>query len=83
MCYQYVIDVYEAYAASALASMTLIRYLAAGGMAEVAIPMYKNLGVHWTLTILWAISALITPVPYVFYRYGSKLRQKSQYAQNQ
>lgn len=33
--YQYIIDSYESYAASALASVTLIRYVAAGGMVEV------------------------------------------------
>jgi multidrug resistance protein len=36
--YQYIIDSYEMYAASALASITLIRYIAAGGMVEVGIP---------------------------------------------
>lgn len=36
--YQYIIDSYEMYAASALASLTLIRYVAAGGMVEVGIP---------------------------------------------
>jgi multidrug resistance protein len=36
--YQYIIDSYERYAASALASLTLIRYVAAGGMVEVGIP---------------------------------------------
>ena len=36
-CYQYIIDGYETYAASALASVTLIRYVVAGGMVEVAV----------------------------------------------
>ena len=78
--YQYIIDSYEMYAASALASLTFIRYVAAGGMVEVAIPMYTNLGVHWTLTVLGAISALMVPVPYLFYAFGTKLRAKSRYA---
>ena len=78
--YQYIIDSYESYAASALASVTLIRYIAAGGMVEVAIPFYRNLGVHWTLTILGALSALLVPVPYIFYRLGSKIRGRSKYA---
>lgn len=78
--YQYIIDGYEAYSASALASVTLIRYVAAGGMVEVAIPMYKNLGVHWTLTILGCISVLLVPIPYAFYRFGPKIRAKSKYA---
>ncbi|KAH6664086.1 major facilitator superfamily domain-containing protein [Halenospora varia] len=78
--YQYIIDSYELYAASALASLTLIRYVAAGGMTVVGIPFYKNLGVHWTLTILGCISALMVPVPYVFYRFGPKIRSWSSYA---
>ena len=78
--YQYIIDSYESYAASALASVTFIRYVAAGGMVEVAIPFYRNLGVHWTLTILGALSALLVPVPYIFYRLGSKIRGRSKYA---
>ncbi|PQE03207.1 putative benomyl methotrexate resistance protein [Rutstroemia sp. NJR-2017a BBW] len=78
--YQYIIDSYEMYAASALASLTLIRYVAAGGMVEVGIPFYENMGVHWTLTILGAISALMVPVPYLFYIYGPKIRGWSKYA---
>ncbi|TVY81063.1 putative efflux pump kojT [Lachnellula suecica] len=78
--YQYIIDSYEMYAASALASLTLIRYVAAGGMTVVGIPFYENLGVHWTLTILGAISALMVPVPYAFYRFGPKIRSWSKYA---
>ena len=78
--YQYIIDSYEIYAASALASVTLIRYVAAGGMVEVAIPFYSNLGVHWTLTILGCLSALLVPVPYLFYKYGVKIRKRSKYA---
>ncbi|KAI6708925.1 hypothetical protein JHW43_008532 [Diplocarpon mali] len=67
--YQYIIDSYEMYAASALASLTLIRF-------------YENLGVQYTLTILACISALMVPVPYAFYCYGPKIRSWSKYAPN-
>ena len=79
-CYQYIIDSYEAYAASALASVTLIRYVAAGGMVEVAIPMYQKLGVHWTLSLLGFLSLLLVPVPYLFYIHGPRIRKMSKYA---
>ncbi|KAJ4985442.1 major facilitator superfamily transporter [Stagonosporopsis vannaccii] len=78
--YQYIIDSYEMYAASALTSVTLVRYVTAGGMTVVGIPFYKNMGVHWTLTILGGISALLVPVPYLFYIYGTKIRGMSKYA---
>ncbi|CZS99165.1 probable benomyl/methotrexate resistance protein [Rhynchosporium agropyri] len=80
--YQYIIDTYEIYAAGALASLTLIRYIAAGGMTVVGIPFYQNVGVHWTLTILACISALMVPVPYIFYSCGSTIRSWSKYAPN-
>ncbi|KAI4219997.1 MAG: hypothetical protein LQ349_008200 [Xanthoria aureola] len=78
--YQYIIDSYETYSASALASVTLIRYVAAGGSVEYAIPFYTNLGVPWTCTILGAISALCVPLPYLFFVFGPKIRNRSKYA---
>lgn len=78
--YQYVIASYDIYAASALASVTFIRYVVAGAMVEAAIPFYTNAGVAWTLTVLGIISALLAPVPYVFYRQGHLLRKKSRFA---
>ncbi|KAH7319204.1 major facilitator superfamily domain-containing protein [Rhexocercosporidium sp. MPI-PUGE-AT-0058] len=82
LCYQYIIGSYEIYAASTLASLTLIRYVAAGGMTVVGIPFYKNMGVPWTLIILSCISASIVPVPYISYYYGPKIRSWSKYAPN-
>ncbi|CAG8229462.1 unnamed protein product [Penicillium salamii] len=78
--YMYIIDSYGIYAASALGFMTVSRYFAAGGMTVVGIPFYKNMGVHWTLTILGCISAIMVPVPYVFYCYGPVIRKWSRYA---
>jgi hypothetical protein len=78
--YQYLIDSYEIYAASALTMITLVRYVAGGGMIEITIPMYRNLGVHYTLTILACIAAAFTPVPYLFFRFGPSIRSKSTFA---
>jgi len=60
--------------------MTVSRYLAAGGMTVVGIPFYKNMGVHWILTILGCIGAIMVPVPYVFHRHGPVIRGWSRYA---
>ncbi|PWN31399.1 C6 transcription factor [Meira miltonrushii] len=75
--YLYLIDVFEGLAASALVSLTLSRYLMASGMVVVATPMYSNLGVHWTLTLLGCIGVLCTPIPYAFYRYGHQIRARN------
>jgi len=76
----YIIDSYEAYAASALTLVALVRYIAAGGMTVVGIPMYENLGTHWTMTVLGCISALAVPIPYVLFWYGPNIRARSKWA---
>jgi hypothetical protein len=78
--YMYTIDSYEAYAASALTFVALVRYIAAGGMTVVGIPMYENLGTHWTLTVLGCISAVALPIPYVLYWFGPSMRKRSKWA---
>lgn len=78
--YQYLIDSFEAHAASALVGATFVRYIVAGGMVEVSIPMYRNLGVHWTLTVLGGISLVMMPVPFIFYKFGGKIRKYSRHA---
>ena len=71
---------YESLAASGLTFATLVRYVCAGGMTVVGIPFYKNMGVHWTLTVLACLSALLAPIPYIFYKYGHVIRKKSKFA---
>ena len=78
--YQYLIDSFEEFAASALVGATFVRYLAAGGAVVFSIPMYKNLGVHWALTLLGCISLTMIPIPYAFYHYGHAIRKRSKRA---
>lgn len=78
--YMYIIDSYEVNAASALTFVALVRYLAAGGMTVVGVPFYKNLGPRYTLTILACISAAVVPIPYALWKWGAKIRERSQYA---
>jgi hypothetical protein len=78
--YMYIIDSYKAYAASALTFVALVRYIAASRMTVVRIPMYENLGTHWTMTVLGCISVLAVPIPYVLYWYGPNIRKRSKWA---
>lgn len=79
--YQYIIDAYEAQAASALVGVTFTSYAVSGGMIPVSVVMYRAIDVHWTLTILGVVAALLTPIPFVFYRYGADARERSREAQ--
>lgn len=78
--YEYIIDSYGDHSAIALASITMVRYLSAGGMVVAARPIYERIGVHWTLTLLGCIAVILAPAPLVFWWYGAKLRKKSPYA---
>lgn len=79
--YEYVADAFEFHSASALATITLVRFICGGVMAEVSYPFYTNLGPTLTLTVLGAITAALVPVPYILYRYGQQLRKWSRYAE--
>lgn len=76
----YLIDTFEANAASALAVAAAVRYTAAGVMVPVSIPMYKNLGVPWSLTLLGCIGLVLTPVPFALYWFGAAIRKRSRVA---
>lgn len=78
--YEYIIDSYGEHAAIALASITMMRYLVAGGMVMAARPMYEGIGVHWTMTLLGCIATVLTPGPYLLYKRGKTLRKRSRYA---
>jgi hypothetical protein len=78
--YEYITDSYQDHAAIALASITMARYLIAGGMVLAARPMYEGIGVHWTMTLLGCVAVILTPAPFLFWLYGRKLREKSPWA---
>lgn len=78
--YEYIIDSYGDHAAIGLASITMCRYLIAGGMVVAVRPMYEGIGVHYTMTFLGCIATVLTPAPFIFHKYGHKLRKKSPYA---
>jgi hypothetical protein len=60
---QYLADAFEYHAASALAAVQMLRLTSVGGMIVVAEPMYKKLGIAWTLPVLGAIATVFLPVP--------------------
>lgn len=45
--------------------------------------MYERLGIDWASSLLGFIALALMPVPWVFFKYGPKLRAKSQYETTQ
>ncbi|WWD03222.1 hypothetical protein V865_001273 [Kwoniella europaea PYCC6329] len=76
----YIIDSYTLYAASALASLAVLRCLFGAAFPLFAVTMYRNLGLHIAGTIVAVLAIACAPMPFLFYKYGPYLRRKSRYA---
>lgn len=78
--YLYIADSYKQRAATALAILTFLRYLAASVFTTAEFPFYEWLGVPWALTLLGVWSLAFGLVPYALYHRGPKLRKESRFA---
>ena len=76
----FLVDTYRVYAASAVSANTFLRSLMAAGLPLAARPMFKNLGVGPAMSILGAVATLALPVPFLFMKYGVRLRRMSKFA---
>jgi len=76
----YIIDTYLMYAASALAANTIARSAVAAAFPLFTKQMFTNMGINWACTLIGLISLLLAPIPFLFYRYGARIRGGSQFA---
>ncbi|KAH7336073.1 major facilitator superfamily domain-containing protein [Rhexocercosporidium sp. MPI-PUGE-AT-0058] len=79
-CINFLIDTYGLYAASAVSANTFLRSVLAAGLPLAAQPMFHNLGIGPAMSILAAVATVAIPVPFVFMKYGLKLRRMSKFA---
>jgi hypothetical protein len=68
---------YGIYAASALAGSTVTRSILGGVLPLAGSAMYKSLGPNYAGTLLSCLEFALIPIPFVFYKYGHKIRAKS------
>lgn len=76
----YTADGYRLYSASAMACNSLIRSYMAGVFPLFGLQMYENIGVNWGGSVLAFATLAMVPFPFLFYKYGESLRNKSPYA---
>ena len=79
-CINFLVDTYIIYAASATAANTFLRSILAAAFPLVARPMFNNLGVGPAMSILGGLAVLLLPVPFLFMKYGLRLRKMSSFA---
>ncbi|GJN92393.1 hypothetical protein Rhopal_005423-T1 [Rhodotorula paludigena] len=68
---------YSQHSASAMAAKTAGRSLFGAGLVMYIVPMYKSIGHLWA-GMTWAfISLVMVPIPFVFFKYGARIRSRS------
>jgi len=78
----YLIDTYLIYNSSAFAANTIFRSAVAGAFPLFTTQMVTRLGVNWACTLLGIIGIIMTPCPFLFYKFGSRIRTRSKFAPN-
>ncbi|KAK8091375.1 uncharacterized protein PG998_015190 [Apiospora kogelbergensis] len=77
----YLIDCYGKYAASALAANAILRSLFGAGFPLFSREMYDRLGAAWATSVLGFVAVAMAPLPYIFYRFGPRIRARSTFHQ--
>jgi hypothetical protein len=73
----YIAGCYGIYAASALAGNSVVRSFLGGTLPLAGPSMYRAMTPQWAGTFLGLLEICLIPIPFVFYKYGDKIRAKS------
>ena len=76
----YLADSYTTFAASAFASLSLLRAIVSAVFPLFARPMFVGLGANYAGSVLAAIATFTCPIPLVLIRYGRPIRKASKFA---
>ncbi|KAL2183911.1 MFS general substrate transporter [Thermothelomyces heterothallicus CBS 203.75] len=76
----YLVDSYQHQAASALAAKTFLRSFWGAGVVLFTEQMYDRMGDQWASSFLAFLSLACCAIPFLFWRYGARIRARSKYA---
>ncbi|KAF7929808.1 uncharacterized protein EAE97_009405 [Botrytis byssoidea] len=76
----YLVDSYQHQAASALAAKTFLRSFWGAAVVLFTEQMYARLGYQWASSLLAFIALACCAIPFVFWVWGAKIREKSRFA---
>ena len=68
------------YAASALTGNMITRYFVGALFPLFSTQMFDNLGINWAGTLLGSFALILAPIPFLFYKYGRRIRTQSSFA---
>jgi energy-converting hydrogenase Eha subunit G len=69
----------ESFYYTALAANGLVRYIFGAVFPLFTIQMYENLDVHWASSVFAFLSLIQLPIPWLLFKFGPKLREKSNF----
>jgi MFS family permease len=73
----YLVDVFTVHAASAMAATVVLRSLMAALIPLSSQKMYAAMGYGWGNSLLGFVALLLLPVPFLFIKYGERIRAMS------
>ncbi|KAI6779947.1 putative transporter-like protein [Emericellopsis cladophorae] len=73
----YLAGAYGIFSASALAGNAVVRSVFGGTLPLAGPKMYEALTPQWAGTLLGLLEVVMIPIPFVFWRYGHKIRARS------
>jgi len=78
--FTYLVTAYRPMAASAMAGNSFLRSSFAAGFPLFAAQMYGRLGTVGATALLAGLTAVMAPLPFIFYKYGPRIRANSKFA---
>lgn len=79
-CLNYLVDTFSRFSASAVSANTFSRSLFAGFFPLFGYHLFENLGTDWGGSLLAFVSLALLPIPFVFYKFGERIRAKNPYS---
>ncbi|KAG6827017.1 hypothetical protein H0H92_013537 [Tricholoma furcatifolium] len=74
----YIVDSYSSFAASAIAAKTLLRSCIGASVPLFVEQMFHSMGFQFAGLLLALVACVISPIPFIFYRYGERIRLSTQ-----
>lgn len=78
--FNYLVDVYLMFAASAIAVNTVIRSIGGAAAPLFTRQMFSAMGVGGGGSLIAGVGVLLSVIPFLFYKYGAQLRARSKFS---
>ncbi|KAI0281088.1 MFS polyamine transporter [Russula brevipes] len=76
----YLVDTYREFSASAFAANGMVRSALASAFPLFTTQMFINMGAQWASSVIGIVAALLAPIPFLFLKYGARIRERSRFA---